>query len=140
MSRHKRAKRFYDYSIWEFVENMLTMRLLTLFKGKFTGKDRYGNCYYKERFFVRSADANRPRRWVMFKGPAEGSKVPPEWHGWLHHATDQPPTGYAPAHEWELPYQPNLTGTPHAYRPHNLTTKQAVSKKALKNYTPWTPV
>src|SRR5262249_10244133 len=58
------------------------------------------------------------RRWVIYKGLAEASLVPPSWHGWLHHIVDTPPTQEnAITYRWEKPHEPNLTGTPDAYRP-----------------------
>jgi NADH:ubiquinone oxidoreductase subunit len=52
---------------------------------------------------------------VIYAGESEGSMTPPGWYGWLHHTADVPPTeeNYA-ARAWELPHQPNLTGTPQA--------------------------
>ena len=37
----------------------------------------------------------RKRRWVIYNGYAEASKVPPDWHGWLHYTFDEPPTDRA---------------------------------------------
>ncbi len=50
------------------------------------------------------------------------AKVPPSWHGWLHHTVDVAPTeeSYTPR-EWEKPHVPNTTGTPAAYRPSGST-------------------
>ena len=55
---------------------------------------------------------------MIYNGYAEASKIPPSWHGWMHHTVDVPPTeeDYKPR-EWEKPHLPNLTGTPRAYRP-----------------------
>ena len=41
----------------------------------------------------RAAPASRPAgaRWVVYEGEVE-PRVPPEWHRWLHHTTDEPPT------------------------------------------------
>jgi NADH:ubiquinone oxidoreductase subunit len=34
------------------------------------------------------------RGFVLFKGAVEASKVPADWHGWLHHTQDDtPPEG-----------------------------------------------
>lgn len=86
--------------------------LYTLFFGKHMGDDQYGNRYYesKKRDFF-----NRPRRWVIYKGLAEPSKVPPEWHGWLHHMTGRIPLDKK--HAWQKDHIPNLTGTRFAYFP-----------------------
>ena len=32
------------------------------------------------------------RRWVIYKGYADASRVPSDWHGWLHHTFDTPPS------------------------------------------------
>src|SRR3546814_7748484 len=58
------------------------------------------------------------RRWVIYNGPAEASRVPPEWHGWLHRTTDVLPED-APIQpkSWEKPHVPNMTGTALAYAP-----------------------
>ena len=32
------------------------------------------------------------RGWVIYNGYAEASRVPPSWHGWLHHTVDVAPT------------------------------------------------
>jgi NADH:ubiquinone oxidoreductase subunit len=119
---------------------MLAIRLLTWFKGKFIGKDRYGNCYYTERFLIKSKDSKLARRWVMFKGFAEGSKISPEWHAWLHHTTAQIPNEKTTTvYGWQKPYHPNLTGTPHAYRPNSANEKLQLDKVFLTHYTPWNP-
>ncbi len=50
----------------------------------FVGEDAYGNRYYEAKKII-DGDADRRRRWVAYRGYAEASKVPAEWHGWLHH-------------------------------------------------------
>ena len=87
-------------------------RLYTLLCGALVGEDDAGNRYYRERR-GRPGPGERERRWVVYEGEVEASRVPPEWHRWLHHSTDEPPTE-APlrAQPWEKPHQPNLTGSP----------------------------
>ena len=36
-----------------------------------------------------SAQMGRSRRYVVYKGEVEASKVPSDWHGWLHY-TEMP--------------------------------------------------
>lgn len=94
------------------------------------GEDDQGNIYYETR--------DRKRRWVIFNGEAEASRVPPEWHGWLHHSWDEPPTK-APLKKkaWEKPHQENLTGTPAAYAPAGSIRK---SQPAVRSdYEAWQP-
>ncbi len=75
------------------------------------GQDPYGNQYYEDRYFLFKGQ-KKSRRWVIYKGLAEGSKVPPEWHGWLHKTA-----AMAPSYEewmkksWRRTHLPNLSGT-----------------------------
>ena len=52
-------------------------------RGVFVGQDALGNRYFEARDTRDSYDG-RKRRWVIFNGYAEASKVCPDWHGWLH--------------------------------------------------------
>lgn len=97
---------------------MSGISLLTLFKGSQKGTDSFGNIYYEERFFFGKPMDRKPRRWVVYKGLKEGSKVPPEWHAWLHFTSDQTPDDVIqPQYSWIKAYKPNLTGTSKAYEP-----------------------
>ena len=79
-------------------------------KGVKVGEDEQGNVYYESR--------DKKRRWVIFNGEAEASRVSPDWHGWLHHTYEKPPTVAALPHKpWEKPHVENLTGT--AFGPPN---------------------
>ena len=106
---------------------------LTIFwQGKFVGEDGQGNRYYTNK-----AGA---RRWVVYKGYAEASRVPPEWHAWIHHTVNQPPTVASPrVMPWEKEHLPNLTGTPYAYRPKGSLYSKAERPPATGDYKPWRP-
>ncbi len=58
-------------------------------RAKRVGEDEYGNVYYEER---KISLEGRPRRYVIYKGYADPSRVPVDWHGWLHHTFMEPPT------------------------------------------------
>ena len=45
-------------------------------RGRLVGQDELGNRYYEAKDDRDSYDRGRPRRWVIFKGYAEASKVP----------------------------------------------------------------
>ena len=92
----------------------LSTRLYTSRHGHLVGQDGFGNSYYEDKTGVGPA---RPRRWVIYLGVADASKVPPEWHGWLHYSLDEPPANDYQAKSWQKPHIPNRTGTPEAYRP-----------------------
>jgi NADH:ubiquinone oxidoreductase subunit len=36
------------------------------------------------------------RRWVIYNGPADASRVPPGWRGWLQHNFELPPSEEPP--------------------------------------------
>lgn len=100
--------------------------------GRFVGGDKYGNRYYESR--------NGKRRWVTYGGAVEASRVPPDWHGWLHHTFADPPTKTPfKAKSWELEHKPNLTGTAEAYRPDGSLLRGGVRPAATGDYRAWKP-
>ncbi len=114
------------------------VRLFTWLNGKAVGEDAYGNRYYVHKA-GRKRDG-REMRWVVYNGMAEASKVPPDWHGWLHHTFVEPPT-QAPLRRqrWEKEHLPNLTGTRYAYRPPGHVLQGGRRERATGDYEPWTP-
>ena len=118
-------------------------RLFTWWKGERVGVDQFGNRYYREKpgRKLRAGGGwnSRERRWVLYKGIAEASKVPAEWHGWLHHTVNEIPGAADPRHSWQLPHLPNLTGTPLAYRPPGSVLKGGQRAATTGDYEPWRP-
>ncbi|MEI8295213.1 MAG: NADH-ubiquinone oxidoreductase subunit NDUFA12 family protein [Alphaproteobacteria bacterium] len=104
----------------------IQIRLLTWFHGLLMGTDAFGNRYYQHKSCKRQA-----RRWVIYHGKAEASKVPPLWNAWLQHTLAEPPVLTA-THSWEKPHQRNLTGTQQAHHPHIQHTK-------TQHYEAWSP-
>ena len=108
-------------------------------RGVFVGQDAAGNRYFEARDNSDSYDS-RKRRWVIYKGYADASKVTAEWHGWLHYTFDEPPSREPlPAKAWEKDHLPNLTGTIHAYRPAGALSRGGERQKATGDYEAWTP-
>nr|WP_246347776.1 NADH:ubiquinone oxidoreductase subunit NDUFA12 [Brevundimonas variabilis] len=107
-------------------------------RGTLIGTDENGNRYYQARD-TQSYDG-RHRRWVVYEGYAEASKVSPDWHGWLHYTFDEPPT-VAPLvrRKWEKDHRPNLTGTPLAWRPPGSLANEGVRPAATGDYEAWKP-
>jgi NADH:ubiquinone oxidoreductase subunit len=104
-------------------------QLFTWRKGVRVGEDEQGNVFYQTR--------DGSRRWVIYNGEAEASRVSPEWHGWLHHTYQEPPTiAPLPRKPWEKPGIPNLTGTTLAYRPPG---SLLVGRQASPDYEAWAP-
>jgi len=116
----------------------LGTRLFTWLRGELVGADGEGNRYYRAR---RRGPGRRERRWVIYRGAAEASQVPTEWHGWLHHTIDEAP-GAEPGFDypWQKAHQPNRTGTPGAYRPPGHMLKGGRRDRATGDYDPWRPV
>ena len=106
-------------------------------RGQLVGEDSQGNRFFEER---RPSLEGRKRRWVIYSGLAEASRVDADWHGWMHHTLDEPPTKAAyKRHAWERPHQPNLTGTLKAYRPKGSLARGGERAKAAADYESWTP-
>ena len=110
-------------------------RLFTYFRGRSVGSDEAGNRYFEEK---RPRPGLRSRRWVLYVGEAEASRVPPEWHAWLHYTTDEP-IPVSARRAWQRPHQPNLTGTAASYRPPGHDYRGGTRPKATGDYEAWTP-
>ncbi len=104
--------------------------LFTRRSGQFVGEDGEGNRFYQT--------AGGVRRWVIFNGVTEATRVAPDWHGWLHHTYDAPPTQTPIPHKsWEKPHLPNLTGTDAAHRPAG--SMRAATPATRADYDAWAP-
>ena len=57
--------------------------IYTVFRGKFVGKDEFGNKYYSN---------SKGKRWVIYKSTIESSRIPPEWHLWIHFLSKNKPS------------------------------------------------
>ena len=109
-------------------------------RGVLVGTDDTGNKYYQAKDDSDSYDKGRLRRWVMYSGYAEASKVPPDWHGWLHHTFEEPPTKEPLKRQaWEKDHIPNLTGTVNAWRPKGSISRGGERQKATGDYEAWRP-
>jgi NADH:ubiquinone oxidoreductase subunit len=119
-------------------------KLFTWLRGELVGTDQFGNRYYRDkrhRPLQRGAGRDsRERRWVLYNGEVEASRVPPEWHGWLHHTFNEVPQPVAgKRYPWQTEHVPNLTGTPAAYRPPGSVLEGGHRSPATGDYEPWTP-
>ena len=110
--------------------------LFTRLRGRQVGSDGAGNIYYEDR--KPRAGSLRVRRWVMYAGDPEASKVPPEWHAWLHYTTPTP-LPEAGRRPWQKPHQANVTGTPESYRPPGHDYNGGQRARATGDYEAWTP-
>ncbi len=109
-------------------------RLFTMLRGELVGTDELGNKYYVDR---RTKGQKRERRWVMYSGTVEASKVPADWNAWLHSTHGPLPSPKRPV--WQQLHQPNLSGTELAYRPPGHVLAGGQREKATGDYQAWTP-
>lgn len=110
--------------------------LFTWRKGERVGEDSLGNVYYE----ARKAQNGFKRRWVIYKGSNDASRVPPEWHGWLHNTIEGlPDSTLPPIRPWEKEPERNLTGTVQAYRPAGALERGGHRAAATGDYEAWSP-
>ena len=91
----------------------------TLFYGKLVGVDHLGNKYYENK---------SGKRWVIYNGEVEASKIPNEWYSWMHHTNNKIENLHKfKKYQWQKEHLPNQTGTESSYHPKK--NKDAVKKK-----------
>ena len=114
----------------------LNTRFHTWRHGAEVGTDEFGNVYYQGG----TDSEGRSRRWVMYNGLADASRIPAAWHGWMHHRTDIAPNdeNYQPR-AWQKPHKPNLTGSSAAYRPKGSILTGTERPRVTCDYDAWTP-
>lgn len=106
-------------------------------KGEHVGTDAQGNKYYRSKSVP---EGQKERRWVIYDGANDASRVPSEWHGWLHGSYDELPESHLPAPRiWETDFTPNATGTANAYRPAGALERGGQRARATGDYEAWTP-
>lgn len=105
--------------------------------GAEVGQDALGNTYYESK---KPDSTGRKRRWVIYNGANDASRVAPEWHGWLHNTIESTPDpALSPPRVWQKPPVPNLTGTREAYRPAGALEAGGRRAPATGDYEAWTP-
>ena len=100
--------------------------IYTLFIGKLIGTDEFGNKYYSN---------SKGKRWIIYKDNVESSKIPPEWHSWIHFLSNIKPLNNPQKFQWQKKHEENLTGTSKAYKPEGSLSLD--TKKSMKKYETW---
>ena len=99
--------------------------------GRKVGSDALGNVYY---------GTKDGRRWVVYEGANDPSRIPPEWYSWLHRQIDAvPDEALPPPPKFLGEPTANLTGTPGAYRPAGAMERGGVRQAASGDYEAWAP-
>ena len=55
---------------------LLAQELKQFFMVKYVGMDNFGNKYYQSK---------SDKRWVIYNGEIDASKIPNEWYLWMHY-------------------------------------------------------
>ena len=111
--------------------------IFTWFNGVLVGTDEFGTKYYRSK---RKKRWGREQRWCLYKGAKDPSRVPAEWHAWLHHTVDEPLTNESVTRrDWGKQHQLNLTGTARAYRPAGHHYQGGRRAGATGDYEGWVP-
>lgn len=107
--------------------------LFTRLRGEEVGKDESGNLYYRSK-------KDPGRRWVIYEGSNDGSRVPPGWQAWLKGTIEELPDKALPARRnFERKPLPNATGTMAAFRPDGALGSGKVRPASTGDYEPWIP-
>ena len=89
----------------------------------------------KKNYTIEIFKNNKEKRWVIYKNNIESSKIPPEWHLWIHSLTKNKPSDNSNKFSWQKKHEENLTGTKKAYKPAGSLTSDL--KKNMKKYETW---
>ena len=104
-------------------QQTLGTRIHTFFYGKYIGKDENGNKYYQSK---------SGKRWVIYNGEIEASKIPDQWYSWMHYINNKIENSHdLKKYNWQKEHLPNQTGTENSYNPKK--NKNALKKK----YNSW---
>jgi NADH:ubiquinone oxidoreductase subunit len=116
---------------WWYVGSIGTIIHTFLFGVKI-GEDSQGNEYYISK--------DKKKRWVIYNGEIEASRIQADWHAWLHKTVDETPLE-KPRHikSWENDHLPNQTGTVNAYLPGGSLSEGGRRQKSTGDYEAWTP-
>ena len=104
-------------------QQTLGTRIQTFIYGKYVGKDKNGNKYYQSK---------SGKRWVIYNGEIEASKIPDEWYSWMHRIGNKIENLHElKKYKWQKEHLPNKTRTDESYHPKK--NKNALKKK----YNSW---
>ena len=113
---------FKQVFVW-WNQQTLGTRIQTFLFGKFVGKDSYGNRYYENK---------TGKRWVIYSGEIDATKIPDEWYSWMHHTKNKIENEHElKKYTWQKEHVTNKTGTDKSYHPNK------ESNDIQKKYRSW---
>jgi len=113
---------FKKFFVWWDQETLGT-KLKTFFSGNYKGSDTFGNKYY---------ESKKKKRWVIYSGEIDASKIPIEWYSWIHFINNKIENNHdIEKYDWQKPHQSNQTGTDNSHHPNR--NNEQIKKK----YTSW---
>ena len=110
--------------IW-WNQQTIGTRIQTILYGKFVGKDSFGNKYY---------ESKSGKRWVIYNGDIDASKIPNEWYSWIHFTNNKLGNSQdIKKYNWQKPHLSNQTGTQNSYHPNKDNNENYKKYKSWKN-------
>ena len=101
---------FKQIFVW-WNQQTLGTRIQTILSGKLVGKDSFGNKYYQNK---------SGKRWVIYKGEIDATKIPQDWYSWMHYTKNKIENQHdLKRYDWQKEHLPNQTGTKKSF-PTNL--------------------
>ena len=90
-------------------QDTLGTRIKTILFGKFAGTDSFGNKYY---------ESKSGKRWVIYSGNIEATKISSDWYLWIHHTIDKIPSeNDLKKYSWQKEHSENKTETDGRHQP-----------------------
>ena len=104
-------------------QQTLGTRVQTFFYGKYVGKDENGNKYYQSK---------SGKRWVIYNGEIEATKIPNQWYSWMHYINNKIENSQdLKKYQWQKEHLPNQSGSENSYHPKR---NKNVLKKKYKSW------
>ena len=105
-------------------------RIWSFLNGYKVGEDIFGHVYLRNK--------NDTKRWVLYDGDVDSTKVPPEWNAWLRYTSNIIPT-LQKKYAWEKEHKKNQTGSKNLYNPSASVLNSSNNKKKKSEYESWSP-
>ena len=114
---------FKQLFVW-WNQQTLGTRIQTILFGKFVGKDSFGNKYYKNK---------NDKRWVIYNGEIDATKISDDWYSWIHHTKNKIENLHQlKKYEWQKQHLFNQTGTDQSYHPNKKNNEIGKKYKSWK--------